>query len=277
MIGIIDIVKYRENIIRIWNEAFGDEREYIEFFLDNCPDKTTVGCIEDGRLVSVLFLLDGYIADFSCKYLYAACTLKSYRGLGIMGSLIEHAKIFCRSEGIDFIFLVPGEEGLYEYYRRFGFLEKFTRMDFCLKKEKSKSIALRCTDIDEICRKRQKLLKNQPSFGFNNAVTKYVICEFLNGGGSIYSDENGLIFAVENGENSLVKELLVEKNSNFTLNSQLFQNLTSENIYIQTPLVYNNKNNGCLCTKCGMLYSLTEKAKVYASNCKNIYAGMYLD
>lgn len=279
MIGIIDVEKFREDIICVWNEAFGDEREYIEFFLDRCPEKAAIGCVENGLLVSVLFLLDGSIEDFGCKYLYAACTLKSCRGRGIMKELIDFAKAYYAHKDVDFIFLVPGEESLYGYYKKLGFVEKFMRAGYRIrgKKDAESEPINWCVDVKAACKRRLRLLKNQPSFCFSEAVTLYVIDEFLNGGGKIYSDGEGLAFVLQNGESCLVKEYLSEKSGFFALNLQLFQKLTSENIYIQTPLVYNSRNNGCLCTKCGMLYPISERAKVYTDSIENIYSGMYLD
>ena len=48
---IVDIKKYRNDIISLWYECFGDEAEYIEFFLDRCPNKLCLGCFENNRLV----------------------------------------------------------------------------------------------------------------------------------------------------------------------------------------------------------------------------------
>ena len=71
---IVDIKKYRNDIISLWYECFGDEAEYIEFFLDRCPNKLCLGCFENNRLVSMLFLLNGEVDGFPAKYIYAACT-----------------------------------------------------------------------------------------------------------------------------------------------------------------------------------------------------------
>ena len=102
---VVDTVRYREDIIFLWHESFGDNREYIEFFLDNCEDKLCLGYIGKNGLASMLFLLNGSVNGCSCKYIYAACTSKGFRGQGLMGGLIEYSKQICSDNNFDFIFL----------------------------------------------------------------------------------------------------------------------------------------------------------------------------
>lgn len=280
MTGIINVAEYRENLIALWQEAFGDEKEYIEFFLDECPDKICVGATKNGKLVSVLFLLNGKLCNLSCKYLYAACTLKEYRGRGLMGELISFAKDYCRDSGVDLIFLVPGEESLYSYYERFGFATKMMRSEICFGAGGGSLLSGKCTDITEISRRRIELLSRLDSFTFDAGTTEYVVREFIRGGGEIYSadGENGfLAFIYKKGENLIFKEILAEKDSFFTDNSNLFEKLNAENVYIHTPLVYNSTDIGVKATKCGMLFPVSVKAEAFINSKEFFYAGMYLD
>ena len=70
MVQIVDIKKYRENIIALWHECFGDERGYIEFFLDNCPNKLCIGSFENGVLTSMLFLLNGVVGGLCWLFFF---------------------------------------------------------------------------------------------------------------------------------------------------------------------------------------------------------------
>jgi len=280
MNSVVDIAEYRDNIVSLWNECFGDSRDYIEFFLERCSDKICLGHIESGTLKSMLFLLNGEINGCSCKYIYAACTAKAARCRGLMGSLIEYAKEFCRSHGVDFIFLVPGEESLYSYYSRFGFIPAMKRNDCVIKGRGNGFCPRKTTDIRSIAERRLTLLKNIKSFRFDLETTEYTVAEFLKTGGEIYSEsgKNGfLAFCVRDGKSLTVKELLLDFDSSFTNILDLFEKIGAENVYIHAPLVYNSTDIGGNCTKCGMLYPLSDNAKKCTNEFGTFYAGMYLD
>lgn len=115
----------RKDVVSLWNEAFGDTEEEISLFLSIVNEENLITRVEDGRVVSQLFLLEGNVVDGKkstpAYYLYAAATLKAYRGRGIMGELISEAVEKAKREGKGYILLLPGEEWLYSYYERFGF------------------------------------------------------------------------------------------------------------------------------------------------------------
>ena len=276
---VVDTVRYRENIISLWHESFGDNRGYIEFFLDNCEEKLCLGYIGKNGLASMLFLLNGSVNGCSCKYIYAACTSKRFRGQGLMGGLIEYSKKICSDNNFDFIFLVPGEESLYSYYSRFGFIPKMMRSELELKGGSGTFEPKKTTDIRFAAEKRLKLLPAD-RFAFDLKTTEYTVAEFLHTGGEIYfaDCENGyLAFAVRDNKNILIKELLPQFNKNLTNILTLFENLDAENVYIRTPIVYNSKDIGDLGTKCGMLYPISAKAKDSVNTTDMFYSGMYLD
>ncbi|MBQ8029392.1 MAG: GNAT family N-acetyltransferase [Clostridia bacterium] len=118
---------YVPQLNALWKEAFGDNDEYINLFFEMVYDSSkTFAIFNEEKIVSALYLLDINLF-FEGKlykgfYLYAAATLESQRGKGYMASLIEEAKAFAEKIGYDFIALVPGEEGLYNYYKKFGFV-----------------------------------------------------------------------------------------------------------------------------------------------------------
>lgn len=121
-----------DGIVSLWHEAFGDAENEIMFFLDRryIPENTLVA-EENGEIASMLFLLDGKMciddADYPSYYLYAACTLKKYRGRGIMAMLLEEAKTIAKSRGYDFICLMPGEKSLFDFYEKHGYITVFSK------------------------------------------------------------------------------------------------------------------------------------------------------
>lgn len=117
-------------LIALWRTCFGDDEEYISAFMRArfVPERTLVGR-EDGRICSVLYLLDGKVRiageAFEAAYLYAVCTHPDFRSRGCMGELLRAAESLCRDLGLDYICLVPAEDSLFDYYSRFGYRSAF--------------------------------------------------------------------------------------------------------------------------------------------------------
>ncbi|WP_177917893.1 GNAT family N-acetyltransferase [uncultured Eubacterium sp.] len=105
-------------IAEIWCEAFGDTFEDVKYFFENLKYGKCFAYIIDGKAVSLLFLVDCSIGDSTAKYIYAACTLKQFRGMGYMSRLLSYV---C-SLGSD-VCLIPADERLVTYYKQRGFEE----------------------------------------------------------------------------------------------------------------------------------------------------------
>ena len=103
-------------IIPLWQEAFGDSKEDILFFLKNCKKKTALGFFDDGELCSMLFLVDCKLSGEKCKYIYAACTYKNHRGKGYMSNLLEYCQ-----ENYDLLSLIPADNSLVRFYNKCAF------------------------------------------------------------------------------------------------------------------------------------------------------------
>lgn len=118
--------RYIEGLKEIWQRAFGDSDEYISLFFTYAYDNAETFAEFDGeKIVSVLYLLSCEIRVgdklYKGRYLYAAATMPEYRSRGIMSRLIREAQSHAEKQALDFIALVPGQESLYDYYRRFSF------------------------------------------------------------------------------------------------------------------------------------------------------------
>lgn len=279
MTELIDINERREEIIRLWNEAFFDSRDYIDFFLNNCPC-ICAGSIIENKLVSMLFLLDGRIGNFTVKYIYAACTDKAFRGRGLMKELISFSEDYCRKNSDDGLFLVPAEESLYAYYGKLGFFEVFEKKEAVLTPSKN-NIKYINSDADKALKIRKELLKDKDCFVFTDEVHKYAISEHLYSGGEILScsdgDDLSLLFVCRNSEQTVIKEFLSINPVKMFKNIPFFSNNRKENIYIRFPIVYNNTDIGGKGTKCGMCLPLNENFRNYIFHIKSFYAGLYLD
>ena len=271
----------REDVIFLWTECFGDPREYVEFFLDNCPDYICVEYFVEDKPVSQLFLLEGELASEKCKYLYAACTHKDYRRQGLMEELIEFTKRYCKDKNCSSIFLVPANEKLYSYYSKFGFEASFLKKEAVAHNKSELIFETTETDADKVFEIKKELVECIEGFRFSDDVMKYTIKEHLFNGGKIYinSDykEKAVVFYYANGSDIVVKEFLSNKTEIHTDFFQHFTNKNVENIYICAPIVYNSTDIMEKYTKCGMCFPLNDRLSDFLKKHTDLYAGMYLD
>lgn len=115
----------RQGAVKLWNEAFGDSEEYIDFFHSAHGSCVCLMLTEGDELASALYLIDGELCGQRGYYLFAAATFKKFRGRGYMASLLKKAEDFAKENGKSFIALVPAESTLFDYYSRFGYKTAF--------------------------------------------------------------------------------------------------------------------------------------------------------
>ena len=114
----------KDAVISIWQEAFGDKKEDVSLFLEFLKDSILV-FEKDGRVVSMLTLLGVSIGIDKGRYVYAVATDKAFRKKGYAGELIEYAKRFIVQNNEKFLVLLPQEEKLYRFYKKYGFCELY--------------------------------------------------------------------------------------------------------------------------------------------------------
>lgn len=107
---------------KMWQSIFLEDSTVVENFFENIFDTTVTPIIKiDDEIVSSLFLLDCKIGDFNGKCVYCAMTKYSHRGKGYMKELLDFSYKYCIENGFDFLFLVPAEKSLFDYYKNCGF------------------------------------------------------------------------------------------------------------------------------------------------------------
>ena len=152
--------KFIPSLINLWQRVFGDEREYIELFFRKAYfDSECFAEIADDETVSALYLLKSVIKCggkiYRGRYLYAAATLPEYRGKGLMARLIKEALEYAKNENLDFIALVPADDGLYDYYGRFGFSEAMYKYKYLHQNDTATMRVYReINDSEEFCKIR---------------------------------------------------------------------------------------------------------------------------
>jgi predicted acetyltransferase len=128
---MIKVTNNKADIIKCWQEAFGDSEDEILYFIDNVKDADCLAYYEDNQITSMFYLVNCKINNIDSKYIYAACTLNDYRERGYMSMLLDFAKRKYNS-----ICLIPAKEWLIEYYSKRGFSHKIKIDDICFEQIK---------------------------------------------------------------------------------------------------------------------------------------------
>ena len=115
-------IKDKKELHSLWQMTFLEDTQVIENFFENVFSSVVTPTIKvNGEIVSSLFLLDCNIGHYKGKCVYCAMTKYSERGKGYMKKLLDFSYNYCLDNGFDFLFLVPAEESLFEYYKKCGF------------------------------------------------------------------------------------------------------------------------------------------------------------
>lgn len=276
-----------KKIVTLWHEAFCDGEDEIMFFLANRfrPENTLVYEF-NGEIASMLFLLEGKMSingiDYDSYYLYAACTLKKYRGRGFMGELLRFAEKIASERNIGFICLLPGESSLYEFYERFGYKTAFSK----------KTLKITSADIDEnfdsieikaennsveLKKIRENALKKTNHFIWDNQAINYAVNQNKMYGGKATITCNGyLLYSVEDGK-IFVKEYTFSSNFLKSTSALLLKNENAEEIIYHLPMTFQPSIGTYEVFPGGMLLPLNSEAEIAASDLKNAYLGLTLD
>lgn len=115
-------------IRNMWHICFGDDMEYISFYLTHrfTPDNMMVYCVNDTP-VSMISLLPATLfaegKQYPVRYVYAVATLPDYRKNGYARALIQTAHKHLDEP----LILEPASRELQGYYEKMGFKSAFTR------------------------------------------------------------------------------------------------------------------------------------------------------
>ncbi len=103
--------------IKLYNDAFHDG-PFAEKLFSVCGD-----CVKtlriDGEIIALCLLLPCEINGKKAHYIYGFTVKEDYRGQGFGKQFME--KIIAKTEGL--LILRPADNGLIEYYKKFGFKE----------------------------------------------------------------------------------------------------------------------------------------------------------
>lgn len=125
------------DITELWMEAFEDEREYVEFYMEHrFSEDNMLVYLQDDRPVAMLSILPLTLhwegRRIPAGYVYAVATGREYRRRGYAAELLSYAH-----EQYGVLVLEPADETLAKYYRRMGFREAFYVNEYDLPLERT--------------------------------------------------------------------------------------------------------------------------------------------
>ena len=270
----------KKGLIILWQEAFGDSAESVEFFLNRrfTPHNTVVA-EENGRIVSMLYLLEGKVACsneiYNAYYLYAAATLKSHRGRGLMALMLDYAKNIAYERDIDLICLKPADDGLYEYYGRYGYKPVFATQTAIISKNETicnnSIVAEKCTDYFSA---REINFKNSDRFIWDKSAIEFALDFHKFFGGKVFEACNGYCLYSLDDDFCYVKEFCFTQ-KDFDI---IFDKINTNNakIKVDLPVDFQLGSGNSHIRRNGMALAVTDKgADIYDFN--NLYLNLTLD
>lgn len=255
-------------IIAVWREAFGDSEKDIRFFLDSHykPENTVVS-VHNGELASVLFLIDGDMhiggGDYPSYYLYAACTLKKFRGRGMMTELLDFSKQIAYERGKYFIALKPAEKSLFDFYSKFGYQSVFSK----------KIISFNRKDL-----KIKESVNNSYSyFKWDNYSVKFAIEHHKYYGGFAIRDSDGFLLYTVNDGGLFIKENSFPTEKFFCIINELSIKHGTDNFRAELPAFSPLECDKDEIVKSGMLLPVSSDAEYLIDTVYNAYLSLTLD
>ena len=107
----------------LWQEAFGDEDEYLDVFFATAfaPDRC-MRIRKDGRLLAALYWFDCSAYGQPLAYIFGVAVACCARGKGLCRRLLDQTCIHLTDRGVSYALLMPAKDELYPMYRKLGFV-----------------------------------------------------------------------------------------------------------------------------------------------------------
>ena len=120
----------RPQILEMWRVCFGDSQPYFDiYFREKYSDENTLAYFEGDKAVASLQLLHYkftfYGTEIPIAYISGACTLPEARKKGYMEALLKRTFHELEKRNIPLSLLVPEEEWLLTFYKKYGYAQTF--------------------------------------------------------------------------------------------------------------------------------------------------------
>lgn len=206
---------------QLWKNAFGDTDAFLDkffetgFSFDRCRILTV-----DGNLAAGLYWFDCLWDGKKVAYLYAVATDEAYQNKGLCRALMEDTHRHLKQSGYHGAALVPGNEGLFSLYEKFGY-RSFCPMETKKVPGKAAGISLQEIDADTYNALRKSLLPAD-SLLQEGATLSFLatFAKFYQGDNCLLSayEENGILHICEYfGQESTLGNIAKATNAEFAV------------------------------------------------------------
>ncbi len=260
---LIDMHEYKESLADLWHVVFGDDYSYINRIFDD-EYKNDILCfshIENGKAVSAFYLLkntlrcDNY--DYNGFYLYSAATLPEYRKMGLMSKLIHEALEYCKSEDVDFVSLVPANDGLYSYYNKFGFREAMYRWKNIFQSAYDQKFCLEhIPDVNSVMDFRRNYKGNM--INFRDSAYSYAI-ESSKSGNTHFYRLSDTAFCLSDDNGGFVYELICDEDKIEDEINKLLMHTKETFCTVMSPYDMSKFSVFSVAEKYGMIYPINKR------------------
>lgn len=211
-----------EDLQDLWQTVFGDDPKFIQdFFRYCCGPENRFVIKDDKKVISMAYLIPCTYhskgQDYAAGYFYAAATHPDHRGRGYMASLIQYVTQVAAERGIDLIFLVPAEPGLFTYYENLGFQPalyhktlQFTAQElqeaFLSKSDSVVGQASPKEVLPDRLQQREQALQETDHLSYTQEQLQYFFYTQLVSGGHVAVSEDGYAFYEKKDTTATVTE-----------------------------------------------------------------------
>ena len=118
--------KYIPALKKMWKLCFQDEDSFIDYYFDEIyKNDETLVYLENGKPAASFQMIPYSLKNgtdiFPAGYIYGAMTHPDFRRKGFMKELLFASFDLMRKRGFDYTFLIPQEEWLFNFYKKFGY------------------------------------------------------------------------------------------------------------------------------------------------------------
>jgi len=202
-------------IIKLWEEVFGDADDYIRRFISHFGIENGYVCEINRSIVSMAFALPTSLKSpsnfslYKIKYLYACATHPDFQSQGIMTKLLNTVYEEACNENCAGIFLQAVHQSLAEYYQKLGFEAFFFRdhaFYYYHREHENPLRPLRFSIIspENYHKKRIQILENNCFVDWNEDFFR-----FLNKSETHFCEYENTIFSFKTGFNNIIVDELL--------------------------------------------------------------------
>ncbi len=116
----------------LWLTCFPDEEKAAlnNFFEKSVTPENVIATFLGAKIVNAMYLLESEIVlkskRYNAIYVYGVCTHPEYRGKGLMKTAFKYLDESVADKSIDYLFLVPATDSLFEMYKKLGYKTGFS-------------------------------------------------------------------------------------------------------------------------------------------------------